>query len=178
MTERENDRVRYISIHAPRAGSDGPWWCRPPPALHFNPRSPCGERLHRCQALFRSCSFQSTLPVRGATTPKRPLSCCLTISIHAPRAGSDQPSRAIVSNPLIISIHAPRAGSDSKDAQIFSSASSAKREFFVIFSKSEAVRKKFPEKRGIFSSQNWREPPGKFWGLGVRVQRMSGSSGE
>ena len=37
------------------------------PTKHFNPRSPCGERR---VAIWRSCailSFQSTLPVRGAT---------------------------------------------------------------------------------------------------------------
>ena len=56
-----------ISIHAPRVGSD-------PNALEialtlndFNPRSPCGERLHND---FASCKDES-------------------ISIHAPRVGSD-----------------------------------------------------------------------------------------
>ena len=36
---------RTISIHAPRAGSDGYPVYQPEPAYHFNPRSPCGERL-------------------------------------------------------------------------------------------------------------------------------------
>ena len=86
-----------------------------PPALRpdFNPRSPCGERPHQA-AIHSACQgFQSTLPVRGATTSSQaarwyssdfnPRSPCgerlfivITpdtvhiISIHAPRAGSDQ----------------------------------------------------------------------------------------
>ena len=56
---------------------------------YFNPRSPCGERLR--------CSFQ--------------LLQAFSISIHAPRAGSDKGS-TLDAMPLFISIHAPRAGSD------------------------------------------------------------------
>ena len=33
--------------------------------------------------------FQSTLPVRGATQPRQPFLPPVNISIHAPRAGSD-----------------------------------------------------------------------------------------
>ena len=81
----------YISIHAPREGSD---------------RSPT-------RMLFSACSFQSTLPARGATrahptgdgtqgyfNPRSPRgerpcmprssSSPAHISIHAPREGSDQ----------------------------------------------------------------------------------------
>ena len=57
-----------ISIHAPHAGSDSgliPFmWTK----SNFNPRSPCGERRPEsrpCSCLF---PFQSTLPMRGATT--------------------------------------------------------------------------------------------------------------
>ena len=41
---RFGERCSYISIHAPRAGSDRavPLWRAV--QLHFNPRSPCGER--------------------------------------------------------------------------------------------------------------------------------------
>ena len=56
-----------ISIHAPHAGSDV---CRAEPPEqrhHFNPRSPCGERLAQC----RKCTAYRS------------------ISIHAPHAGSD-----------------------------------------------------------------------------------------
>ena len=80
---------------------------------YFNPRSPCGERprLPFLPRTFRA--FQSTLPVRGATRLQGSVYfSALGISIHAPRAGSDNMDRrgaACLSN---ISIHAPRAGSD------------------------------------------------------------------
>ena len=57
-----------ISIHAPRAGSDRGFHFCLEHSEHFNPRSPCGERL-ACRVPFISppSVFQSTLPVRGAT---------------------------------------------------------------------------------------------------------------
>ena len=62
------------------------------------------------QALLHK--FQSTLPVKGATT-LRLFGCWYqNISIHAPREGSD----SYVSEKIytyFISIHAPREGSDS-----------------------------------------------------------------
>ena len=125
----------YISIHAPRAGSDGQGRQLQIDSADFNPRSPCGERLkngiksyastnfnprspcgERRKGAFthnRPVEFQSTLPVRGATVgtdclgyrhkkfqstlPVRgatrnlsnQLANCCCISIHAPRAGSD-----------------------------------------------------------------------------------------
>ena len=79
-----------ISIHAPRAGSDGVHFGRLQRNKNFNPRSPCGERREALQ-LYKSndSRFQSTLPVRGATTSNRLLKHIIQISIHAPRAGSD-----------------------------------------------------------------------------------------
>ncbi len=56
-----------ISIHAPRAGSDLLFECIIP----------------------REMSFQSTLPVRGATQRRERAFFRVGISIHAPRAGSD-----------------------------------------------------------------------------------------
>ena len=79
---------------------------------YFNPRSPCGERPVRGTLIWLIKLFQSTLPVRGATTAIdgnikknayfNPRSPCgerrpqykkaeftSRISIHAPRAGSD-----------------------------------------------------------------------------------------
>ncbi len=55
----------------------------------FNPRSPYGERPgteHTCQKLP---SFQSTLPIRGATEVGAAASVGCLISIHAPHTGSD-----------------------------------------------------------------------------------------
>ena len=106
-----HDRIHAISIHAPRAGSD-PCFYRPgdhpgisihaPRAgsdsriawvgsqqIHFNPRSPCGERRQRTYQTYQRQKFQSTLPVRGATVSPRGVVPSTVISIHAPRAGSD-----------------------------------------------------------------------------------------
>ena len=149
--------VSGISIHAPRAGSDPPpgargsRWCnfnpcspcgeRPSktpltaPRWNFNPCSPCGERpTIFSQAALQFPEFQSMLPVRGATgaAPLQPGRA--DISIHAPRAGSDQHIGGLfvqdtdfnpcspcgerpwvvwaVNSQQLISIHAPRAGSD------------------------------------------------------------------
>ena len=57
----------FISIHAPRVGSD---WTRAP-------------------RLFLRMKFQSTLPVWGATAIEFRDVADLEISIHAPRVGSD-----------------------------------------------------------------------------------------
>ena len=122
-----------ISIHAPRAGSDAPAHLLQQPDFYFNPRSPCGERPSPHMRRFRPryfnprspCgerrdmqptdtlidTFQSTLPVRGATRATRRPRNGVRISIHAPRAGSD--ARGIFhKGDTLISIHAPRAGSD------------------------------------------------------------------
>ena len=83
------------------------------PGSHFNPRSPCGERralpLNTVLSwIFQSTlpvwgatekidqldiydEFQSTLPVWGATVPAINGALKLSISIHAPRVGSDFP---------------------------------------------------------------------------------------
>ena len=103
----------HISIHAPRAGSDdgdtvnvvekiddfnprSPCGERPQstaqtrrPQTHFNPRSPCGERRWYWWLRTPYSSFQSTLPVRGATRSAQRAGWYSSISIHAPRAGSD-----------------------------------------------------------------------------------------
>ena len=84
----------YISIHAPRTGSDLETFAGTGRRFHFNPRSPHGERLsHCCTTTARpdfnprsphgerldmlplvcgSNAFQSTLPARGATSPCAP----------------------------------------------------------------------------------------------------------
>ena len=57
-----------ISIHAPLAGSDRPTGRVGCSIRYFNPRSPCGERLPKAAAFVVVFSFQSTLPLRGATS--------------------------------------------------------------------------------------------------------------
>ena len=102
----------FISIHAPRTGSDS---------------------ISSAQAV-RVESFQSTLPARGATFQGAFVHHAASISIHAPRTGSDVSGSCIscnwhyfnprsphgerpndlkfVDTKIRISIHAPRTGSD------------------------------------------------------------------
>ena len=57
--------------------------------MGFNPRAPCGARLHLLEMQLAECEFQSTRPVRGATSLIALLSVLCYVSIHAPRAGRD-----------------------------------------------------------------------------------------
>ena len=82
-------RVRLISIHAPRGGSDKGSARSPSRSMDFNPRSPWGERPSRDDTPASSLAFQSTLPVGGATILVRRIPSHSVISIHAPRGGSD-----------------------------------------------------------------------------------------
>ena len=60
-------RGLWISIHAPRVGSDKLLLIFISRFLHFNPRSPCGERPKAIANPAAAFIFQSTLPVWGAT---------------------------------------------------------------------------------------------------------------
>ena len=82
------------------------------PMIHFNPRSPCGERHHKTGVAKDDRKFQSTLPVWGATPTFAPVHFDVQISIHAPRVGSDGAAGSHVLRATEISIHAPRVGSD------------------------------------------------------------------
>ena len=100
-----------ISIHAPRTGSDTPSAAGFSGWGYFNPRSPHGERRYHLLNLHSVFQFQSTLPARGATADVQERGDGESISIHAPRTGSDK----VIPNTKgikIISIHAPRTGSD------------------------------------------------------------------
>ena len=78
-----------ISIHAPRIGSDKDELTQASKS-HFNPRSPHGERRNRSRIFAERVSFQSTLPAWGATSDQKQIAkSALSISIHAPRMGSD-----------------------------------------------------------------------------------------
>ena len=64
-----DDRETYvISIHAPRAGRDVGSGATASASLDFNPRAPCGARLVRYYGPDYDNLFQSTRPVRGATS--------------------------------------------------------------------------------------------------------------
>ena len=65
-------------------------WVSDMGAKDFNPRSPCGERRFPRSRSITAPGFQSTLPVRGATSAFYPITPTGVISIHAPRAGSDK----------------------------------------------------------------------------------------
>ena len=96
-----------ISIHAPHAGSDLFVCILLSPPRHFNPRSPCGERLFGTFPKVPDFIFQSTLPMRGATARTlQSLSRCL-ISIHAPHAGSDSLPMAAYSKGLHFNPRSP-----------------------------------------------------------------------
>ena len=102
-----------ISIHAPREGSDAiipennqqstvflstlpargaTTACLSGPMREsdFYPRSPRGERPVACVSqTYVDELFLSTLPARGATINNKAATLELSISIHAPREGSD-----------------------------------------------------------------------------------------
>ena len=81
--------IDSVSIHAPRGGSDHSGNQPKLPGNRFNPRSPWGERLFVPNRLTWVHWFQSTLPVGGATAPRRGNVLIILVSIHAPRGGSD-----------------------------------------------------------------------------------------
>ncbi len=55
------------SIHAPREGCDATALARVANITDFNPRTPRGVRLRRCNRRSTTCTLQSTHPARGAT---------------------------------------------------------------------------------------------------------------
>ena len=100
-----------ISIHAPREGSDNQKKLQSK-IYHISIHAPReGSDRQIPQPTMTSQSFQSTLPVRGAT--KRP-----KIPTHPPRFQSTLPVRGATlgaereTEYMAISIHAPREGSD------------------------------------------------------------------
>ena len=95
-----------ISIHAPLTGSDFQSQGKDQQSEYFNPRSPYGERQLTGSLPLKFGLFQSTLPLRGATTPPAKVVRVLLISIHAPLTGSDRV--AIVATPSGINFN-PRS---------------------------------------------------------------------
>ena len=65
---RRSTGLPWISIHAPRMGSDIRLKRSRSIKYNFNPRSPHGERHARFNRAFRYAQFQSTLPAWGATS--------------------------------------------------------------------------------------------------------------
>ena len=124
----------FISIHAPRTGSDRTGNTQVKARFGFQSTLPARGATRQFHAdaqrdsisihaprtgsdtsggAFRALlsRFQSTLPARGATRARHALRRTWQISIHAPRTGSD-PATNNCQGVAHISIHAPRTGSD------------------------------------------------------------------
>ena len=84
-----NELVILISIHAPLAGCDETVYVDLSTMHNFNPRTPCGVRRVRINRDDVDAIFQSTHPLRGATTYSERDALMQSISIHAPLAGCD-----------------------------------------------------------------------------------------
>ena len=107
--------ARGISTHAPRTGSDGACQWHPDSPVHFNPRSPHGERRARgrahnasddfnprsphgerqvqlCRHLQRA-GFQPTLPARGATEAQ-PCAVCIYADFNPRSPHGERRNRA------------------------------------------------------------------------------------
>ena len=100
----------FISIHAPRGGSDGLQNLPVRITENFNPRSPWGERLSACPVHSIAGVFQSTLPVGGATASSKQKSPTQVISIHAPRGGSDAKFRTVSASTKVFQSTLPVGG--------------------------------------------------------------------
>ena len=78
-----------ISIHAPLAGCDVDSASKAQKESgYFNPRTPCGVRPHSRQNLIGLTTFQSTHPLRGATTPAVSGYCALKFQSTHPLRGA------------------------------------------------------------------------------------------
>ena len=124
----------FISIHAPRVGSDALPIPTAASSIQFQSTLPVWGATITLARIMLIPVFQSTLPVWGATNVHEVTNTAQSISIHAPRVGSDVDSvenfpELIYFNPrspcgerlcglprghqkIHISIHAPRVGSD------------------------------------------------------------------
>ena len=101
-----------ISIHAPRMGSDLAMYGGGTTTPEFQSTLP-GWGATRLADIDKAYDvFQSTLPGWGATQARGGGAAGGTISIHAPRMGSDHERQHRQVRADHISIHAPRMGSD------------------------------------------------------------------
>ena len=100
-------KIIKISIPAPRAGRDCATDAYARPTKYFNPRAPCGARHVLVISKLCKYIFQSTRPVRGATCAPALRSEFLHISIHAPRAGRDEPVLIISTEKYYFNPRAP-----------------------------------------------------------------------
>ena len=107
----KNNRYR-ISIHTPHAGSDGDGEGSASP-IYISIHTPhAGSDISGGALSQTEVGFQSTLPMRGATTNTLKFPATNAISIHTPHAGSDTEDKDTIARAMLISIHTPHAGSD------------------------------------------------------------------
>ena len=108
----------FISIHAPREGSDPRQQGTAAEHRRISIHAPReGSDVACVSQTYVDELFLSTLPARGATHALVFYGFRFEISIHAPREGSDLRRPAGADRGAQISIHAPREGSDSKCAE-------------------------------------------------------------
>ena len=109
---RRPRRSRYISIPAPRMGSDMVVIIYMVLMVYFNPRSPHGER--HTSNLPKNNPISIPAPRMGSDSCISLSTIKFAISIPAPRMGSDE-DRLLGLYRQLISIPAPRMGSDVAD---------------------------------------------------------------
>ena len=84
--------------------------------IHFNPRSPHGERQFAIDFADKPMGFQSTLPARGATRLLFHRVDCAGFQSTLPARGATAMHGIETDSGELISIHAPRTGSDARRA--------------------------------------------------------------
>ena len=80
--------------------------------MHFNPRSPHGERRAADDQRVAAVGISTHAPRTGSDAGLHSGAYGRTISTHAPRTGSDRNHRRADCPIRFISTHAPRTGSD------------------------------------------------------------------
>ena len=88
MPADDDNTVRFQPT-LPARGATNIRFCLRDLRLHFNPRSPHGERQATAIGQGGQPPFQPTLPARGATAQEKAELESEKISTHAPRTGSD-----------------------------------------------------------------------------------------
>ena len=101
-------RPFFISIHAPREGSDHSSSVRCLAIKLFLSTLPARGATDHEDDSAETLGFLSTLPARGATTLDTQSDIVALISIHAPREGSDKPTRPCVSSTANFYPRSPR----------------------------------------------------------------------
>ena len=110
-----------ISIHAPLAGCDPKTVPKFADSWYFNPRTPCGVRHGYFSRFSPTLAFQSTHPLRGATSPSSSYSLISIFQSTHPLRGAT-PTIYSLDMDYFISIHAPLAGCDPRHSDGYAEA--------------------------------------------------------